>query len=83
LSADTRLDRFDEFLEPDPAIRQQWEAEFEAAARRPLPQRMHYGFVRTYRPVMDDERCRTFDSMEDYRRWCELNLPDWLGYHRV
>jgi len=60
-----------------------WLAEFEAAARRPLETRMKYAFIRTYRPVLDDERYRSFDTMEEYRRWCERNLPDWLGYRRV
>jgi hypothetical protein len=58
-------------------------AEFEAAARRPLAQRFRYSFVRTYKPVLDDARYRSFESMEEYRRWCEKNLPDWLGYGRV
>jgi hypothetical protein len=60
-----------------------WLAEFEAAARRPLAQRFRYAFVRTYKPVLDDARYRSFESMEDYRRWCEDHLPDWLGYGRV
>ena len=60
-----------------------WLAEFEAAARRPLATRLRYAFVRTYKPVLDDARYRSFDRMEDYRRWCEENLPDWLGYGRV
>jgi hypothetical protein len=21
--------------------------------------------------------------MEDYRRWCDENLPDWLGFSRI
>jgi hypothetical protein len=58
-------------------------AEFEAATRRPLAQRFRYAFVRTYKPVLDDARYRSFESMEEYRRWCEENLPDWLGYGRV
>jgi hypothetical protein len=58
-------------------------AEFEAAARRPLAQRFRYSFVRTYKPVLDDARFRSFESMEQYRRWCEEYLPDWLGYGRV
>ena len=57
-------------------------AEFEAAARRPLRQRMRYAFIHTYKPVLDDARFRSFDTMEDYRRWCEDNLPKWLGYSR-
>ena len=61
----------------------EWLAEFEAAARRPLEQRMRYAFIKTYKPVMDDATYRSFDRMEDYRRWCETHLPDWLGYGRV
>ena len=66
-----------------PAIPPDWLAEFEAAARRPLEVRMRYSFIHTYKPVMDDASYRSFDSMEDYRRWCEENLPSWLGYGRV
>jgi len=65
------------------AERRQWWTEFEAAARRPLEQRLKYGFVKTYKPVLDDEPYRSFETMEDYRRWCEANLPTWLGYGRV
>lgn len=61
----------------------EWLAEFEAAARRPLAVRMKYAFIRTYKPVMDDAGFRAFDTLEDYRRWCEQNLPDWLGYGRI
>jgi len=61
----------------------EWLAEFEAAARRSLETRFRYAFIRTYKPVLDDAPFRAFDTMEDYRRWCEANLPDWLGYARV
>lgn len=54
--------------------------EFEAAAKRPLEDRIDFGFVHTYKPVLDDEPYRSFDSMEEYRRWCRENLPAWLGY---
>jgi hypothetical protein len=64
-------------------IRPDWLAEFEAAARRPLEQRFRYAFIKTYKPVMDDAPYRVFDSTADYRRWCEENLPDWLGYGRI
>ena len=57
-------------------------AEFEAAARRPLALRMRYAFIHTYKPVLDDARFRAFDTMQDYRDWCEKNLPEWLGYGR-
>lgn len=65
-----------------PAIPTEWLEEFEAAARRPLEMRMRYAFIRTYKPVLDDAPYRAFDTMEEYRRWCEENLPDWLGYGR-
>ncbi len=60
-----------------------WLAEFEAAARRTLEERFRYSFIKTYKPVMDDAPYRSFDTMADYRKWCEDNLPDWLGYGRV
>lgn len=44
---------------------------------------MRYAFIRTYKPVLDDEPYRSFDTMAEYRRWCELNLPSWLGYGRT
>jgi hypothetical protein len=64
------------------AIPQDWLAEFEAAAQRPLRMRFRYAFIKTYKPVMDDEPFRAFDTTADYRRWCEENLPSWLGYGR-
>jgi hypothetical protein len=60
-----------------------WLEEFDAAACRPLPMRWKYAFIHTYKPVLDDASYRAFDTMEDYRRWCEQNLPDWLGYARI
>ena len=62
---------------------QTWIEEFEAAARRPLRVRVRYAFIKTYRPVLDDEPFRAFDRMDDYRAWCEAALPAWLGYGRV
>lgn len=64
-------------------IPQEWLDEFEAAARRPLETRFRYAFIRTYKPVLDDAPFRAFETTADYRRWCEENLPDWLGYGRV
>jgi len=65
-----------------PEIPPDWLAEFEAAAACPLALRMRYAFVRTYKPVLDDATFRAWDSMSDYRAWCERSLPIWLGYHR-
>jgi hypothetical protein len=68
---------------PSERIPSDWLAEFESAARRPLAQRFRYAFIRTYKPVLDDAPFRAFDTTADYRRWCEANLPEWLGYGRV
>jgi hypothetical protein len=65
------------------AKRQAWEEEFAAAARRPLPVRLRYAIVRTYKPILDDAPYRAFERMEDYRHWCETQLPSWLGYGRI
>ena len=51
--------------EPSEAEKKQWEEEFAAAARRPLEQRLKYAFIKTYKPVMDDEPFRAFDTMAD------------------
>ena len=64
-------------------IPQEWLEEFEAASRRPLETRMRYAFIKTYKPVLDDERFRAFDTMHDYRAWCTRELPSWLGYGRL
>ena len=65
------------------SVPQEWLEEFEAAARRPLETRLRYAFIHTYKPVLDDEPYRAFDTMEGYRVWCERTLPDWLGYGRL
>jgi hypothetical protein len=62
-------------------IPQAWLEEFEAAARRPLSERLRYAFVKTYKPVLDDASYRSFESTAEYRRWCNENLPSWLGFH--
>lgn len=72
-----------ELPRPTEADIRAWEAEFEANMRRPLETRLRYSFIKTYKPVMDDAKFRSFDSMEEYRQWCEKNLPSWLGYGRV
>jgi hypothetical protein len=65
------------------AQRRAWEEEFAAAARRPLATRLRYAFIRTYKPVLGDAPYRSFESMADYRHWCETQLPSWLGYGGV
>jgi len=55
-------------------------AEFEAAVKRPLKDRLDYCFIHTYKPVLDDSSWRSFDTMAEYREWCRKNLPSYLGY---
>lgn len=52
----------------------------ERSLRRTVAERMRYGFNYVYKPVLDDAEWRSFDSMEEYRRWCRENLPEYLGY---
>lgn len=66
-----------------PEIPREWLEEFEAAALRSLETRFRYAFIRTYKPVMDDAPFRAFETMDEYRQWCEAKLPSWLGYGRV
>jgi len=69
-------------VEP-PGIPADWLADFDAAARRPLPLRMRYAFIHTRKPGLDERTVRAFDTMAAYREWCESHLPSWLGYGRV
>ena len=50
---------------------------------RPIEDRMRYGFCRTYKPVLDDAPWRAFNTMAEYRAWCEANLPEYLGFRRA
>ena len=64
-------------------IPRDWLDDFEAARRRALEVRMRYAFIHTYKPVLDDASYRAFDTLAEYRDWCEKNVPAWLGYGRV
>ena len=61
----------------------EWLEDFEAASRRPLALRMRYAFIHTDKPGLDEPAFRAFETMADYRAWCEQTLPWWLGYGRV
>ncbi len=68
---------------PNLQVSSEWLADFDAAARRPLALRMRYAFIHTHKPGLDDGRVRMFETMDEYRDWCDHNLPAWLGYGRV
>lgn len=59
------------------------EAEFEHARWRGVQDRIRRGWIRTYQPVLDDAPYRIFATLKEYVRWCEKNLPPWLGYEKV
>ena len=61
-------------------IPRDWLAEFDSAAARALEVRLRYAFVKTYKPVLDDAPYRSFETMQEYREWCNTELPGWLGY---
>ncbi len=83
VSKETELHAVDELSNVTEAERREWIAEFDAMARRPLPIRVRYGFIHTVKPVLDEAPSRVFDTMQQYRDWCEQQLPAWLGYGRV
>lgn len=62
---------------------EEWIRDFEASRRRSLKQRMDYSFIHTHKPVLDDAPFRAFETMEDYKQWCEKHLPSWLGYGKA
>ncbi len=77
---------FDEKLEAVNPPNEQADEQFRDQCRRqmsrPLEQRIKYGFCRMYKPVLDDAPWRAFNTMAEYRAWCEANLPDYLGFKR-
>ena len=72
--------RVDSARAKDAQVRREWLADFEAAERRSLELRLRYAFFGTYKPVLDDAPYRAFETTEQYRQWCEANVPSWLGY---
>ena len=64
----------------DEETMQLWREQCRCQLRRPLSDRLKYGFV----AVANRERInRSFDSLSAYRAWCEANLPSYLGYGRA
>lgn len=62
--------------------RKEWRAQCRRQLRRPMKDRIKYGFAYVYKPVLDDASYRIFNTMAEYRQWCEKNLPRYLGYYR-
>ncbi len=51
--------------------------------QRDLASRFKYGFFRNHKPILDDAKVRTFDTMKEYREWADRNLPRYLGFKLV
>ncbi len=49
---------------------------------RPVSARIRYGFLRNSDPVRDSNRNRSFNSMAEYRQFCEDSYPEYFGYAR-
>jgi hypothetical protein len=57
-----------------------WREQCRRQMDRPLKTRIKYGFNYVYKPVLDDAPWRSFETMTEYRKWCDDNLPEYLGY---
>jgi hypothetical protein len=49
---------------------------------RTVEDRIDLGFLPLKIPVMDEMPYRIFETMEEYRKWSEKELPHFLGYYR-
>ena len=54
----------------------------ERQLARSLSDRLRFGFFRNPDPVRDSGRNYAFNSMAEYRRFCEHRYPGYYGYFR-
>ena len=55
---------------------------FESSLKRSLSDRIRLGFIKTYKPIINDKpNCKIF-TKEEYIEWCE-KLPKFLGYYKI
>lgn len=57
-----------------------WREQCRHQLDRDVMTRIKYGFSHVHKPVLDDAPVRAFTTMAEYRRWCDLALPAYLGY---
>jgi hypothetical protein len=60
-----------------------WRDQCRRGLDRDVMTRIKYGFCHVHKPVLDDAPIRAFATVEEYRDWCERNLPAYLGYRRI
>ena len=62
---------------------QDWRPDFleecKSSLQMSVDDRIRFGFTCEYKPILDDAPWRSFDSMEEYRLWCEEDLLKHLG----
>lgn len=58
----------------------QWREQCKRQLKRSLKDRINYGFVYTYKKILDDVPFRVFNSIKEYKKWGDKNLPAYLGY---
>jgi hypothetical protein len=56
--------------------------DFMDGLTRAVEDRINLGYVPFKIPVIDETPYRIFETMEDYRKWSERELPRFLGYYR-
>jgi len=61
---------------------EQQKLDFQDGLFRSVEERIRLGFIPMRLPVIDAAPYRIFDTMEEYRKWADENLPKWLGYYR-
>lgn len=55
---------------------------FEISLQRSMKERIRNGYIKTYRPVLDDCTIRIFSTMVEYKKWCNEKLPKFLGMYQ-
>jgi hypothetical protein len=61
---------------------EQLRLDFMDGLSRTVEDRISLGFVPFKIPVIDEMPYRIFETMEEYRKWSEKELPRFLGYYR-
>lgn len=60
---------------------EQLKLDFQDGLSRSVEERIKLGFIYMKLPLIDDVPYRIFNTMEEYRKWANENLPKWLGYY--
>lgn len=60
---------------------EQLNLDFSDGLSRTLNERIELGFIIMKLPVIDEVHYRIFETMEEYRKWGNENIPRWLGYY--